>query len=379
MLIEFPIEIFLAFSILNLLWWLGLSRPILQYQDPKFSGDVFTGCSILVIYRNEKDNLPGLLKSLNKQNYPSTLELVLVDDHSNDSGKDFVDGFRFKKNIEVKSLRLEGQGEGISSKKNAIAYGIKNAKYDRVLLIDADCYASSENWIINLDAALQSRPIVLGLSNYENTPGLLNQFVQFDTLMTGLQFFGWGLLGYPYMALGRNWGYRKEKFQEAGGFKNISNFKGGDDDLLLQQFDRRGNITFLLSSASRTISKPPETWPAWRSQKVRHLNSSVGYKTWAKVLSLTTLTNHFFLLALAGLLIIPEGDLSLAWPWIAARYLVILSLVILLQRKIGNKVAPILYPFIEPFYWLFHLAAFFASLSTSDPKWKEKENFQVRP
>ena len=41
------------------------------------------GVSIVIPFRNEANNLPDLLKSLEAQNYPKDqLEFILVDDHS---------------------------------------------------------------------------------------------------------------------------------------------------------------------------------------------------------------------------------------------------------------------------------------------------------
>ncbi len=366
---------FLALG-LNLLWWLSLSSSILFYRNRDNPARLKSKCSLIIPYRNEAQNLERLLPILNEQEFDEGIEIIFVDDRSSDGVKELIDRFSFRAGITAKSLRVEELPKGISGKKNAINLGIENASNGNILLLDADSFPNSRKWLRNMNRGLESKDIVLGISNYEQKPGILNQLIQLDTFLTGIQYLGWAFLGLPYMALGRNWGYKKDLFIKQGGFKGTTTFMGGDDDLLFQKLKSKRNWEVRIEEESRTSSVPEKSFSAWFRQKLRHLNSGKGYGLGPIVLSLTAASNHFFLISLLGLLIFSCWDLSIAWPWILIRYLFVILFLFLVQKRIGNRVNPVWFPILEPIYWLFHLAAFFASLPASDLKWKE--NFQVR-
>ena len=49
--------------------------------------------------------------------------------------------------------------------------GLKTAKYDYVLLSDADCRADSENWIKQMVTSFSEKDIVLGFGAYQKKKG----------------------------------------------------------------------------------------------------------------------------------------------------------------------------------------------------------------
>ena len=107
-----------------------------------------TKFSIVVPFRNEAENLPILLDSFSKLNYPNDFfEVILVDDESeevfsvkcsdpSDSGL----AKQFSVQI-IKNNRFSN-----SPKKDAISTAIQVVKNDWIITTDADCVVN-ENWL----------------------------------------------------------------------------------------------------------------------------------------------------------------------------------------------------------------------------------------
>lgn len=157
--------------------------------------------------------------------------------------------------------------------------GIKSAKYEIVLLTDADCVPASENWIKKMQGAYNDETeIVLGYGAYYKKPGLLNKLIRFETFHTALQYFSYALAGKPYMGVGRNLSYKKEVFFKNKGFSSINQIPSGDDDLFINQVATAENTAILLDHDTHTLSDAKNSWGEWMTQKYRHYSTGKYYK-----------------------------------------------------------------------------------------------------
>ena len=241
------------------------------------------GVSVIVCAWNELENLKELLPLLNNQNY-KTFEVIIMDDRSWDGTYDFL-LMECADYQNVKFIRIEETPDHLSSKKYALTLGIKSAKYDIILLTDADCRPQSEFWIKEMAACMTSeKEIVLGFSPYFKKKGFLNNFIRYETFITALQYFSLALLGIPYMGVGRNFMYRKSLFLKNRGFAKHTNIVGGDDDLFMNEVATKENTAICLNPETFMYSIPKTTWKTWYRQKRRHLSVSKRYKLDNKIL-----------------------------------------------------------------------------------------------
>ncbi len=82
--------------------------------------------------------------------------------------------------------------------------GIKAARYETLLLTDADCVPASDNWIkIMQDGFNDGTEIVLGYGAYHKAPGILNKIIRFETFHSAMQYLSYALAGMPYMGGGK--------------------------------------------------------------------------------------------------------------------------------------------------------------------------------
>jgi hypothetical protein len=169
----------------------------------------------------------------------------------------------------------------LPGKKYALAQGIKAASHDRLLLTDADCKPSSDQWLKEMTGT--DADVVLGYGAYETKPGLLNQFIRWETVNTCMQYAGYAARGLTYMGVGRNLSYKKsllDAIENDESFQQIyRNTPSGDDDLLIGEIAANNNVGICLEPAAHTISRPQETWVTWWKQKTRHVSTGKYYSS----------------------------------------------------------------------------------------------------
>jgi glycosyltransferase involved in cell wall biosynthesis len=255
-------------------FWLVILKKSGNVDINAYSSAEKRAISIVVCALNEYANLKCLIPKLLQQEHDS-FEVIIVNDRSTDNTNALKDQFIDHR---ISFLEIVITPLGFDHKKYALQEGIKRAKYDYILLTDADCTPRSSNWINEMQKNLTSKKeIVLGLSFYKRDPSLLNNFIQFETYYTAIQYLGFTQLGYPYMGVGRNLMYKKDLFTKNTEFKNVKNHIGGDDDLVLQQFMKSTNTSTCISSNGQTTSIPEKTWANWFNQKRRHLKAGQSY------------------------------------------------------------------------------------------------------
>ena len=258
---------------------------------------------MIVCAWNELENLKSLIPILNNQEYP-TFEIVIVDDRSCDGTLNYLltECAEYPK---VRFLTIKETPQHLSSKKYALTLGIKSAKYNNILLTDADCRPQSAHWIAGMAECLTSdKEVVLGFSPYFREKGFLNNLIRYETFNTAVQYFSFALAGTPYMGVGRNLMYRKSLFLKNKGFAKHTNIMGGDDDLFMNDVANAHNTAVCLNPKTFTYSFPKTTWQTWYRQKWRHLSVSKHYKFRHKI-NLGGLAASHILTWLCFLILIP--------------------------------------------------------------------------
>lgn len=270
--------LFCLIIIIQLSYYLFIFRKLATYQPEDKSTSVQHPVSVIVCARDEAHNIVKNLPGILVQDYKTTHEIVLVNDNSTDETKYVIDEFkRSFKNLNM--IELIQEAKMISGKKFPLSMGIKSAKYEIVLLTDADCVPASEFWIQKMQATYDEQTdIVLGYGAYHKKPGILNKLIRFETFHTALQYLSYALAGNPYMGVGRNLSYKKNIFFKNKGFSSINQIPSGDDDLFINQVATPNNTKINIDPDTHTLSEPKRTWGEWMTQKYRHYTTSKYYK-----------------------------------------------------------------------------------------------------
>jgi glycosyltransferase involved in cell wall biosynthesis len=270
--------VFCAITLIQLFYYLFFFTRLSFYKASSKTISPPHPVSVIICARDEAANLIKNLPGSLVQQYPTSHEIIVVDDNSFDDSKYLLEEFQ-KTFKQLHVIELKQEAKMISGKKFPLSIGIKTAKHEIVLLTDADCVPASENWINNMQQTYDDgTEIVLGYGAYNKKRGLLNKLVRWETFHTALQYFSYALAGIPYMGVGRNLSYKKTIFFRHKGFSSHNNIPSGDDDLFINTAATKNNTKINIDADAFTLSEPVNTWAKWKKQKARHYTTSKYYK-----------------------------------------------------------------------------------------------------
>ena len=251
--------------------------------------------SVIICARDEAANLAQYLQGVLIQDFPTSHEVLVVNDNSFDDSKYVLEELK-KTYKQLHPIELIQEAKLIPGKKFPLSVGIKTAKHEIVLLTDADCVPASDKWIQSMQSSyLDNTEIVLGYGSFYKKKNLLNKIIRWEGYHAALQYFSFALAGIPYMGVGRNLSYKKSVFFRHKGFSSHNNVPGGDDDLFINMAANKDNTRINIDPESFTISKTPATWKQWLWQKNRHYTTGKFYKGKHKfLLGLYSLSHFLF-------------------------------------------------------------------------------------
>ena len=305
--------------------------------------------SIIICAKNEFQNLKRNLPLILSQNY-FEFEVIVVNDHSTDESSFYLEEIS-QKNKNLVVVDLNDSVTDTLGKKFALTLGIKTAKYEHLLLTDADCIPNSKNWANMMSSNFVNSEIIIGYGAYTKTKGFLNKLIRFDTFQVALQYLSYALAGFPYMGVGRNLAYKKSLFFKNKGFASHLHIASGDDDLFIQEIVPKRTVSIEISDSSHTTSEVLGTWQAWIYQKRRHLSASSMYKNRFKILlSIYPLAQFIFFICII-LLIILKIDLLIVGFLIGIK----LSVSYIVNYRIMKRLNVYDLYWLHPIYEIVHL------------------------
>lgn len=265
-------------TIIQLAYWLGVfSRLAYHRPDPAavHIAEEPPPVSVIICVRNEAENIQKNLSYVLEQEYPH-FEVIVVDDNSSDKSWEILLDIKNKYPI-LQLIQLKEQT--LPGKKVALSRGIEAARFERLLLTDADCRPISTRWLSIMAGALQDeKQIALGYSPYHLHAGFLNIFIRFEAVYTAIQYFSFALLKLPYMGVGRNLAYVKTLYRKQQGFLSHVHIASGDDDLFINEAANGQNTAIIIHPDTFVVSEPKRSWRGYYYQKSRHLTTGNRYK-----------------------------------------------------------------------------------------------------
>ena len=344
-------------------YWFFFARLVFYKKKDTEELNHTNPVSIIICARDESQNLLKNLPSILAQNYATTHELIVVNDNSfDDTGYILTEFQKTYKHINV--ITLNEQAKFVQGKKFPLSIGIKAAKYELLVLTDADCTPATNEWLQSMQAQFAPHiDIVLGYGAYKKRKGLLNKWIRFETFHTALQYLSYSLAKVPYMGVGRNLAYKKTAFTNAKGFTSHNHIPSGDDDLFVNAAATSTNCTININPNSFTYSTPKSTWSSWIKQKNRHFSTSKYYKPVHKLL--------LGLYSVAQFLMYPLFVLALVFcPWQIVLIIFGVRIVSLAVVWLG-AMHKLKEHDLKPWFLLFDIALFFYMLTFAPSLFKK--------
>jgi len=258
-------------------------------RSPKQQGEL-PSVSIVVPARNEAANLPRLFTSLRKLKYaPSKIELIIVDDDSDDGTKVVAARIAETLPFNVRIVdAIHGSSESLPQTKTLpLAQGIDIAKGELILMTDGDCEVQ-EDWAI--DIARHFTPgvgLVCGITlpDYEGSPHGVTRFESVDwSLLLGV-CAGMCRLGSPLALIGNNYAVRRDCYADIGTFRTIAHNRIDDIALFRAVADsEKWKIAFAVTPGACNTTLPVGDKAAIVKQRYRWMEGFAAVNLTGKLL-----------------------------------------------------------------------------------------------
>lgn len=169
LLLHWQLILFIAFcsvTVIQLFLHYLFSSAGFFYKEKARETSRTNAVSVIICARDEAENLAQNLPGSLVQDYKTTHEVIVVNDNSYDDSKYVLEELR-KQFRQLQVVELTQEAKMIPGKKFPLSIGIKTAKYEIVLLTDADCVPASEHWINSMQEVYNDdTEIVLGYGAY---------------------------------------------------------------------------------------------------------------------------------------------------------------------------------------------------------------------
>jgi cellulose synthase/poly-beta-1,6-N-acetylglucosamine synthase-like glycosyltransferase len=320
--------------------------------------------SIVISAKNEVNNIPSLLNSLKKIDYPENkFEIILVDDNSSDNTYFLAENFR----NEIPNLKIiKAEHKIYPGKKGSLAFGIRNTLYDYILITDADCIVSA-GWLKNYSEKFsEGYDFLFGNAPFIKQPGFANTIARFENLRTFFLYINALNLHLPYSAAARNFGFKKSSFYNIKGYENTQETLSGDDDLLIREAHKnKMRIGYIPESNAAVYSHAKNTLKEYIGQKSRHTKTSMYYLLVHKIILSSW---HLFNLVLLFSVFI--GFLN-HWFFLPFAIKILADIVIVKsnEKKSNYKFGLVEIIYLQVIYELLIIVNFINALFRKD-KWK---------
>ena len=244
--------------------------------------------TVIIPARNEAERIGPCLAAILAGTYPlDLLEIIVVDDHSEDGTAQVVRNFSRRYPLVLLlslaecSTASEAQG---AYKKKALEIAVAQAGGALIVTTDADCLAGPQ-WLTLLVSVFQTRPqvqLVTAPVNFHQEKTLFQRFQSLDLL--GLMGITGAGIHYKFQRMGNgaNLAYRKAVFAEVGGYTGNRRQASGDDMFLIQQVAARypAGISFLKNMAATVYTEAEPDLRAFWQQRLRWGRKNAALPEW---------------------------------------------------------------------------------------------------
>jgi cellulose synthase/poly-beta-1,6-N-acetylglucosamine synthase-like glycosyltransferase len=343
---------------------------MLFYKQPPLPTDKKDSISIIISFRNEAQNLLSFLKSLAAQEYTGTYEIILVNDQSTDNYLEAIDKFKNTSPQAILKLTTSCYNDKINltSKQQALDFGVKHSSYDWIAFTDADTVLE-KNWLSSLiHSTANSFSIVYGHTIVKKSPSHLFQALQAFQLeflfTTAYAFHVAGLRG---SCMGNNMLISKEVYNKIGGQQGIGYSIVEDRDLLNAAMKKGYSTSVSVPFTPTAQTSPCKSIQQFFYQILRWIKGG-SKKSFSLLPAMALFGAQNCIVLLAVLSLVPD---VLLWSSIAN--IILLGIFLYTGfKKTGSKENILFFPVFYIFFILETLIMIVPALFMS-PVWKQRK------
>ena len=248
-------------------------------EDSPEPSPVLPPLTVVITAHNQGEQLHRNLPHILEQDY-ETFEVVVVNNHSTDETEDVL------KILELKYPHLSHtftpkSARYISQKRLSLTLGFRAARYDWVILTEADCRPDSPQWLSALGrecAASPARQIVLGYANYTPASSWFARKIIFFRLYNLMMLLPYSARHAAYRADSANMAFRKSLFLRNKGFTGHVNLICGAEELLVNRNSSRSNTAVALHRRSFIRQELPPAKRLWKQERMSYMETRKHFR-----------------------------------------------------------------------------------------------------
>lgn len=228
--------------------------------------------SVIVYSNNDAEDLAAMLPGILSQEYPASMEVIVVNDGSCEATKDVVEHLSLTHSNLYLTFTPE-QARNLSRKKLALTIGIKAARHEIVVMTNAQARINSSRWLSSITRHFASgKDIVIGYGSPAVTADnrRLKRLRAFDIAADAVTYLSAAIIGKPYRGNGYNLAYRRDLFFANKGFSRSLNLHYGDDDIFINEIANGYNTAVELSPDSQVTCLDFDPVTTHRLHKLRY-------------------------------------------------------------------------------------------------------------
>ena len=245
------------------------------------------GCprvSVVVPARNEEHNLPALLDSLLRLDYPKeNLQILIANDQSEDRTLEVAESYKDRFQCDYQVINsYDEENPNLRGRVRPIAQALDHATGDIFCITDADCVVPP-TWVRAVQRCFADGVGLVGGITLPHRDAIRgNLFGLMETLDWAFLLGASATLssrGHSQAIIGNNLSLSREAYQAAGTYRNIP-FSITEDLALMQAIQETGRFRAILPADAATLmrTQPLSSFAALISQRRRWLKGSARIK-----------------------------------------------------------------------------------------------------
>lgn len=289
--------------------------------------------SVIIVAKDESENLAKCLPSILNQDYPD-YEVIVVNDGSTDESEFLLKNLKREYPFLYSTFSpYSDANETIQNKVLPLTIGIKAARKDILLFTEADSLPMTNQWVKSMVNSLADKDIVVGYSRFTEGEDFSNKTALFDNLIFTLQYMSMAIKNKPFAGLYKNLAYRKHLFFDNKGFSATLNYDNAEE--VFVNYIMTENNTAIALSQDSYVSTELDNFSHWRKIKTAYSRAKFNFKGFTGgVFSLETLSRYlFYSLTIASIV---YSIISQLWVYLGAAILLFIIRYII-QIVILNK------------------------------------------
>ena len=228
--------------------------------------------SIVIVAGDHAEALETLLGKIFGQEYPSPMEVVVVNDGKSDEIKDVITRIRHLEHRDNLFLTFIPENlRNVSRRKLALTLGVKAAHNPVIVALTEESKLYSTQWLMRMVQPFM-RPeieVVIGsaLPATKFDTGFGRRYRSFTHGHDAAIWLSSALRGKAWRGHRANMAFRTESFFSSGAMSGALNLRNGDDDIFISKLARRDNTEVVCAAQAAVRYAQPTSRQQFRRER----------------------------------------------------------------------------------------------------------------